>query len=195
MAPIETTHAKAALRADASRRRAALEPAYRRSAAERVAAAGLPFLDRTGSRVISAYRAIADELDPLPLLEALLGQGHAIALPVVVALRKPLIFRRWQPGDALETGAFDVPVPLPDEPVLEPDVLLAPLLAFDRTGYRLGYGAGFYDRTLAVLRARRPVTAVGLAFGEQEVDAVPHDARDERLDWVVTPAGFLRIEG
>ena len=94
----------------------------------------------------------------------------------------------------LERGAFDVPVPLTDKPALDPDIVLVPLLAFDRSGYRLGYGAGFYDRTLAGLRARRAVIAVGLAFGEQEVDALPHDARDERLDWVVTPGAFLRIE-
>lgn len=189
-----TKDAKAALRVDAGRRRAALDPARREAGARKVAAAGLPFLDLGSRRVVAGYRAIAEEFDPLPLLEALLDQGHAIVLPVVVAPRMPLAFRQWQPGDKLQKGAFDVPVPAPDKQTLEPDILLVPLLTFDRSGYRLGYGAGFYDRTLARLRARRTVEAVGLAFAEQEVDAVPHDAFDERLDWVVTPDGPCRIE-
>ena len=186
--------AKAALRAKAGRRRAGLDPAGRVAGARRVAAAGLPFLDLGSCRVIAGYRAIGEEFEPLPLLEMLFEEGHTIALPVVEAPGKPLVFRRWQPDDRLEVGAFDVPVPTSDKPRLEPDLLLVPMLTFDRLGYRLGYGAGFYDRTLASLRAGRPVVAVGLAFAEQEVDAVPHDAFDERLDWIVTPNGPFRIE-
>ncbi|MGI9382060.1 MAG: 5-formyltetrahydrofolate cyclo-ligase [Methyloligellaceae bacterium] len=186
--------AKAALRIEASRRRARLDPARREASARDVATAGLPFLDLSSGRVIAGYRAIGEEFDPLPLLETLLGQGHTIVLPVVKAPRMPLIFRRWQPGDRLEMGAFDVLVPTSDKPTLEPDILLVPMLTFDRSGYRLGYGAGFYDRTIARLRVERTVAAVGLAFAEQEIDAVPHDAFDERLDWVVTPNGPYRIE-
>ena len=85
--------------------------------------------------------------------------------------------------------------PLPDKPVLEPDVVLVPLLAFDATGYRLGYGGGFYDRTLARLRAIKPVVAVGIAYDELKVDAVPHLDYDQRLDWVLTPSGPLRCSG
>ena len=186
--------AKAALRVEAGRRRAGLDPAGREAGARKVAATGLPFLDLVSDSVIAGYRAIGEELDPSLLLEGLFEEGQTIVLPVVVAAGQPLVFRRWQPGDLLETGAFDVPVPTPDQPTLEPDLLLVPMLTFDRSGYRLGYGAGFYDRTLARLRARRPPVAVGLAFAEQEVDAVPHDAFDEKLDWVVTPDGPFRIE-
>ena len=186
--------AKAALRVEAGRRRAGLDPADREAGARKVAIAGLPFLDPGSRSVIAGYRAIGEELDPSLLLDRLFEEGQTIVLPVVVAAGQPLVFRRWQRGDRLETGAFDVPVPTPDQPTLEPDLLFVPMLTFDRSGYRLGYGAGFYDRTLARLRDRRPVVAVGLAFAEQEVDAVPHDAFDEKLDWVVTPDGPFRIE-
>jgi 5-formyltetrahydrofolate cyclo-ligase len=105
---------------------------------------------------------------------------------------RPLQFRRWSPGDPLRTVQWGIREPAEAAPVVEPDVLLVPLLAFDRGGHRLGYGGGYYDRTLRALRSRRPVTAVGLAFAEQEVDAVPHLDYDERLDWVLTPLGAIR---
>jgi 5-formyltetrahydrofolate cyclo-ligase len=115
-----------------------------------------------------------------------------LALPVVVAKRQPLVFRAWTPGDAMDKGVWDIPQPKADKPVLEPDILLVPLLAFDLQGRRLGYGGGFYDRTLAGLRARKPITAVGLAYDEQQVDEVPHLDYDQRLDWVLTPSGPIR---
>ncbi len=104
----------------------------------------------------------------------------------------PLLFRAWTPGDAMGQAAWGIAEPLPDKPVLEPDVVLVPLLAFDARGGRLGYGGGFYDRTLARLRALNPVTAVGIGYDELKIDAVPHLDYDQRLDWVLTPSGPLR---
>ncbi len=102
------------------------------------------------------------------------------------------MFRAWAPGDAMGRAVWGIAEPKADKPELEPDVLLVPLLAFDRRGWRLGYGGGFYDRTLAALRARKAIAAVGVGFDEQLIDAVPHLDYDERLDWVLTPSGPLR---
>ena len=105
---------------------------------------------------------------------------------------KPLIFRAWTPGDAMDRAVWGIAEPKPDKPNWEPDILLVPLLAFDGSGWRLGYGGGFYDRTLRGLRARKPIVAVGLAYDEQHVDAVPHLDYDERLDWVLRPSGPIK---
>ena len=102
------------------------------------------------------------------------------------------MFRAWTPGDAMDSGVWGIAEPKADKPALDPDILLMPLLAFDRQGWRLGYGGGFYDRTLQGLRARKAVVAVGLGYDEQEVDAVPHLDYDQRLDWVLTPSGPLK---
>ncbi len=144
--------------------------------------------------VVSAYWPMASELDPRPLMAALRKAGHPIALPVVVAKGKALLFRAWSPGDALVPAGFGTRVPGADKPELVPGVVLAPLLAFDRRGYRLGYGGGFYDRTLGALRSGDGVLAVGLAYGDQEVSEVPHGPGDQRLDWIVTEAKAIRTE-
>jgi len=94
----------------------------------------------------------------------------------------------------MDKAVWNIAEPKPDKPALDPDILIVPLLAFDRAGWRLGYGGGFYDRTLRDLRARKAIVAVGLAFDEQQVDAVPHLDYDERLDWVLRPSGPLRCE-
>jgi 5-formyltetrahydrofolate cyclo-ligase len=123
-----------------------------------------------------------------------LGQlGATLALPVVVGRGEPLLFRRWLPGEALESAGFGTRVPSRASAELEPDVLLVPLLAADVTGNRLGYGAGYYDMTLRALRARKPVTAVGVAFDVQIVDMVPVIERDQRLDWVVTERRTIAV--
>ena len=144
--------------------------------------------------VVSAYWPMASELDPRPLMAALREAGHPIALPVVVAKGEPLLFRAWSPGDALVPAGFGTRVPGADRPELVPGVVLAPLLAFDRRGYRLGYGGGFYDRTLGALRSGAGVLAVGLAYRDQEVSEVPHGPGDQRLDWIVTEAEAIRAE-
>lgn len=144
--------------------------------------------------VVAGYWPKGDELDTGPLLEALDAAGYACALPVVVGADKILAFRRWRPAEALAPGRFGIMEPVAGAADLTPRVVITPLLAFDPAGYRLGYGAGYYDRTLRALRATAPVVAVGAGFAAQGVDRVPHAATDERLDWVITEAGAVRIE-
>ena len=141
---------------------------------------------------VSGFASLPDEFRLWPLLRSLSAQGYALALPVMQGKGKPLIFRAWSPGDAMDSGVWGIAEPKADKAALEPDILLVPLLAFDAAGWRLGYGGGFYDRTLNGLRARKSVVAVGIAFDEQRVDAVPHLDYDERLDWVLTPSGPFR---
>lgn len=136
-------------------------------------------------RVLSGYMPMRHEIDPLPAMAA--HQG-AVGVPVIMAPDTPLRFREWGPGAAMVPGTFGALVPA-EGAWVEPEVLIVPLLAFDAVGHRLGYGGGFYDRTLAALRARHPVLAVGFAFAAQEVDLVPKDGFDERLDAVVTEQG------
>jgi 5-formyltetrahydrofolate cyclo-ligase len=118
--------------------------------------------------------------------------GHRIALPVVRAKGQPLLFRHWIPGAPLIQGAFKVMTPPESVPELEPQVLLVPLLAFDQAGYRLGYGGGFYDRTLEKRRREahsgHPVLAIGIAFAAQETESLPRGPFDQRLDWIATEA-------
>jgi 5-formyltetrahydrofolate cyclo-ligase len=170
--------------------RASLDPKEAAAAGEALAKHGLGFLPPLSpGSAVSGFAPLADELRIWPLLRRLAGEGFRLALPVVQGNGLPLLFRAWEPGDSMDKGVWDIPEPKADRPVVEPDVLLVPLLAFDRRGWRLGYGGGFYDRTLAVLRARKAVTAVGLGYNQQQVDAVPHLAYDQRLDWVLTPSG------
>jgi 5-formyltetrahydrofolate cyclo-ligase len=147
------------------------------------------FLERVpwqSCRVIAGYWPISEEADVRPLLEALGRQGCQLTLPVVPAPRQPLLFRRWSPGAPLEAGFHGTFQPLPESPLLRPDLVLVPLLAFDRGGSRLGYGGGYYDRTLAALRAQGPLLAVGIAFSAQEVAVLPRESHDQGLDWIVT---------
>lgn len=176
---------KAQLRRAQSRRRreaAAETPEAGHLLADQV----LRHLDLPDGAACSGFWPLGDELDLRPLLTRLHFAGHPIGLPVVVKKAAPLLFRRWQPGDTLVPGGFGTSMPDGDKPVIEPRVLFVPLLAFDRAGYRLGYGGGFYDRTLELLRAGGPRLAVGVAFAAQEVEAVPRDRYDQKLDWIVT---------
>jgi 5-formyltetrahydrofolate cyclo-ligase len=136
--------------------------------------------------VVSGFWPMAEEIDIRPLMIELFDQGCRLALPVVVAKRQPLIFRAWRPGDPLEAGVFGTLHPAPTCEVLEPDVLIVPLLACDDEGWRLGFGGGFYDRTLERLRTQKKVTAVGVGFDGQRVAKVPHGPDDQRLDWLLT---------
>ncbi len=186
--------AKKALRARLKAWRAGLGADAQMRAAEAVARQGLAFLEPQPPRgaVVSGFSPIADEFRVWPLLRKLAGEGYRLALPVMQGKAKPLLFRAWAPGDAMDKAVWGIAEPTPDKPVLEPDILIVPLLAFDRAGWRLGYGGGFYDRTLEALRARKAIVAVGLAFDEQQVDAVPHLDYDQRLDWVLRPSGPMQ---
>jgi 5-formyltetrahydrofolate cyclo-ligase len=150
---------------------------------------GTALLGDRPPRVVSAYYPMAGEIWPLRLMAALKAKGHALALPVMQGKADPLLFRAWAPGDELIPGVWGIRQPAPSQPVVLPDILLVPLLAFDARGYRLGYGGGYFDRTLHDLRQRKPILAVGLGLDELEVDAVPHLDYDERLDWILTPSG------
>jgi len=143
------------------------------------------FLAAHRGKVLSGYMPMRTEIDPLPAMAA--HQG-AVGVPVIMGKATPLRFREWSPGCRMVEGTFKAMIPEAGEWV-EPEVLIVPLLAFDARGYRLGYGGGFYDRTLEGLRARGPVLAVGYAFSAQEVPEVPIDATDQRLDAVVTERG------
>ena len=156
-----------------------------------IARRGLAAIGTTPSRTISAYLAIGDEIDPGRLLIALHLAGHHLCLPVMTGKDRPLTFRAYAPGDALSMVQWGIREPKADRPEVQPDVLLVPLLAADRTGHRLGYGGGYYDRTLRHLRTVKPTTAIGLAFDGQVIDAVHHLDYDERLDQLLTPSGLL----
>lgn len=186
--------AKRSLREDMRARRRGLTALARSEGAAAIAEQALDFSRPAPGAVVAGYAAIRDELDPAALLVRLADAGHPIALPVIAARGEPLRFHRWTPGAPLQPGEYAVPVPGADAPAVVPDILLVPLLAYDARGYRLGYGAGYYDRTIAELRSERGVLAVGLAFDIQQVENVPHDGYDERLDWVLTPAGPSEIE-
>lgn len=142
--------------------------------------------------VVGGYWPIVTEIDVRPLLARLELEGAACALPVIAETGGPLVFRRWRLEDPLEEGPRATYHPLPSAPEVTPEVLFVPLLAFDAGGYRLGQGGGYYDRTLAALRARGPVTAVGVGYAIQQVDHVPHGPHDARLDWLLTENALTR---
>ena len=192
---MQTGEEKRAARTRALACRAAAFAAHGATAGAGLAEHGLSFLTLKPGSIISGFSAIRDEIDPAALLTRLRAEGHHLALPVMQGKGLPLVFRAWSPGDAMGKVQWGIAEPLPDKPVLEPDVALVPLLAFDAAGHRLGYGGGFYDRTLARLRAIKPVVAVGIAYDELKVDAVPHRSYDDRLDWVLTPSGPQRCSG
>jgi 5-formyltetrahydrofolate cyclo-ligase len=176
---------KAELRGEGVARRDALPADVRHAAAEAIAARPFPLAVAVGA-IVSGFMPIKSEINPLPLMHKLAGQGALLALPVVAGRGKPLLMRAWEFDAPLACGQWGIREPKPDAPELDPDILLVPLLAFDRVGHRLGYGAGHYDTTLARLRARKAVVAVGLAFAIQEVPTVPSTPRDARLDLVLT---------
>ena len=142
--------------------------------------------------VVSAYWPMGDELDVRPLLHLLHGAGHVCALPTVVRRGEVLVFRVWHPGMDLDKGVLGTRHPPATAVAVTPEVVLAPLLAFDAEGYRLGYGGGYYDRTLAGLRSVGPVFAIGIAYAAQQVDKVPRTGYDEPLDWIVTEKGAIK---
>jgi 5-formyltetrahydrofolate cyclo-ligase len=144
---------------------------------------------------LSGYWPLEGEIDVRPALAAYHAEGHAVGLPVVVAKGEPLLFRRWRPGEELVMGRFKVLTPPEAADEVVPQILLVPLLAFDPDGYRLGYGGGFYDRTLAKLRQRGPILAVGVAYAAQELAFVPRGPYDQPLDLVVTDRSVFKFNG
>lgn len=136
--------------------------------------------------VISGFLPIGSEIDLRPLMARLESEEVSVALPCVVAKEAPLVFRRWKEGDLLVREEFGTTAPTETAERLYPDLLLVPMLAFDKAGFRLGYGGGFYDRSLEELRQSKMVFVCGAAFSEQEIDAVPRDHFDQPLDFLLT---------
>lgn len=176
---------KGDLRKSALDARDAMEEAARAAAGEKVATRGLPFEMAPGA-IVSGYSPIRSELNPVPLMHKLAGQGAKLALPAVLARGKSLMFRAWSPGDRLTMGPLGILEPSPAMAELIPDIMLVPLAAFDCLGHRIGYGAGHYDFTLAHLRKLKPIIAIGLGFAAQEIKIVPALAHDVALDYVLT---------
>ena len=185
---------KTLLRGKAAEARRIAHEADRNGAAPKAVAANfLAKMNVAPDAVIGGYWPIGTEMDVRPLLTALHERGHVCGLPVAHK-HQPLAFHRWRPQDRLVRGVFNIQVPDHNTPTVEPDILLMPLLAFDAKGRRIGYGGGYYDRTIPAIRARRKLLAVGIAFAAQEVERVPNDRFDQRLDWVVTEHAVRRLE-
>ena len=179
---------KRRLRAEMRARRAALADT---AAGPRAAAALFAHLLRPDD-VVAVFWSIGDELDTSTLRDDLVKAGHAVALPVVVGRDRPLALRQWRPGDAMASGPFGIQEPLPTAPALTPTLIVVPFLAVDRRGYRLGYGGGYYDRTIAGLPSAR---TVGWGYAGQVIDAVPAGPLDRPVAAVVTEAGWFVTEG
>ena len=186
--------AKAALRREATGRRDALPAKAREAAAEAIAAGVFPPPIAPGT-VVSGFMPLKSEINPLPLMQKLRAAGARLALPRIVGRGSPLSMRTWEFGAELERGQWGIREPTSDAPEINPDILLVPLLAFDRAGYRIGYGAGYYDVTIKGLRAIKSVTAIGVAFAAQEVSKIPITPRDERLDLVLTEREVIDLRG
>ena len=140
---------------------------------------------------LSGFMPIRTEIDPVPAMAEASAHG-VVGVPVIIGAGQPLKFSRWTPETVMKAGAFGAMIPEVDD-FFEPEILIVPLLAFNRTGGRLGYGGGFYDRTLEMLRAKRATLAIGFAFAGQETDDVPLEVTDQPLDLIVTEAGVIEV--
>lgn len=191
--PVEVTRLKNELR---QRQRAGRAALFAQASPTMFAAAAGHFLKSVELRpggVIAGYWPIRDEFDSRPLLEAIAANGGRLAMPVVEGDSGRLIFREWASGGALVPAGFGTFGPSDAAREVEPEVIIAPLLAFDRRGYRLGYGGGFYDRSLTALRAAgKCKSAIGLGFAAQRVQQVPAGGDDARLDMIVTETGAIQ---
>lgn len=185
---------KESLRAAALAKRDALPAAERQAAAEAIAARGLP-VNLAPGVIVSGFMPMKSEINPLPLLHAAADRGARLALPAIDKRGRPLIMRAWAFGDPFKAGQWGIREPVPEAPAVDPDILIVPLACFDRAGHRIGYGAGYYDMTINALRAKKKVTAIGIAFAVQEIPRVPATERDERLDLVLTEREVIDFRG
>lgn len=142
---------------------------------------------------VAGYAPMGSEFDPGPVMRRLSEAGARLSLPAVRDRVGGIDFHAWRAGDPLAPDALGVPAPLPGSERVVPDLILAPMLAFDRRGGRLGQGGGYFDRAIADLRARGPLFVVGLAFAGQEVAETPCEAHDARLDAILTETGYLEV--
>lgn len=191
----KTAKAKRKQRKKAGKVRKELHARLADEAREGLRETGLDFLERTEPGIVSGFHPYGSEIDCTALMRRLSDEGWTTCLPVVTGPAEPLTFRVWAQDDPLEAGVWDIPVPGGEAAEVKPDVLLVPLLAYDDEGFRLGYGGGFYDRTIELARADREVVTVGVAFSGQRVRSVPHLDHDEPLDWMLTEEGPKRCRG
>ncbi len=180
------------LRSRALSRRDLVTVEQRVAAAEAVAATPI-HLEISPGAIVAGYSPINSEIDPFPLMRALERRGAELALPVIVKSNYPLIFRSWSPDEGLVRGSYGIFQPSSDAPDVDPDIVLVPLAAFDRAGHRIGYGRGYYDRTLHQLRAMKKITVIGIAFAVQEIEIVPALPHDEQLDCVLTEREMIDL--
>jgi 5-formyltetrahydrofolate cyclo-ligase len=185
---------KAELRAEALHRRDALPAAMRAGAAEQIAARAFPIAVKPGM-VVAGFMPMKTEINPLPLMRKLAEAGAQLALPAIAGRGQPLVMRAYAFGDELARGQWGIREPTPNAAQVDPDILIVPLAAFDRRGHRIGYGAGYYDMIIKALRAKKDITAVGIAFAAQEIREVPATPRDERLDFVLTERETIDFRG
>ena len=188
------TPEKAELRREMIARRDALPAVARAAAAAAIAARPFPIPVAPGA-IVSGFMPMKSEINPVPLMKKLADEGARLALPVVAGRSNPLVMRVWNFGEPLGSGVWGIREPESEAEEVEPDVLLVPLLAFDRTGHRLGYGGGYYDLTIARLRARKAVIAVGVAYAAQEIADLPVTPRDAALDLVLTEREVIDLRG
>lgn len=172
--------------------RDALSAEARADAAKAIAAIKPPAELPPGT-IVAGYSPIGTELDPAPLMRALESKGAVLALPVIIARDHALIFRAWRSQEDLVRGPYGIFQPSSDAPEVDPDIVLVPLAAFDRAGHRIGYGRGYYDRTLQNLRVMKKITVIGLAFAVQEIETVPRLPHDEQLDCVLTERELIDL--
>jgi 5-formyltetrahydrofolate cyclo-ligase len=190
----DTQSAKAALRSAALVLRDALPAAQCAAAAEAIAARAFPVTFAPGT-IASGFSPMKTEINPVPLMRMLSDAGAQLALPCVQGRGKPLIMRVWDFGSPMASGQWGIREPTEDAPEVAPDILIVPLACFDRTGQRIGYGAGYYDMTINALRAKKKIIAIGIAFAAQEIPHVPATDRDERLDLVLTEREIIDFRG
>ena len=190
MSSLSPPELKDRLRREGFARRDALDEAFRENAARRIAEQALDFPGLKDVTPVGAYWPIRSEVDPRPLMEALLDRGQDVALSQI--LHPHLSWRLWRPGDVLVKGGFGVREPGPDAPEVFPAALLVPLVAFDRRGGRVGYGKGHFDRAIAALEDKHPILTVGLAYAVQEIEQVPVEPHDRPLDVIITESELIR---
>jgi 5-formyltetrahydrofolate cyclo-ligase len=190
----EVQTAKAELRREMIARRDALPADVRSAVAEAIAARPSPVAAAPGA-IVSGFMPMKGEINPLPLMKTFSGRGARLALPVIAGRGRPLIMRAWNFGEPLVSGVWGIREPPVQAAEFEPDIVLVPLVAFDRAGRRLGYGGGYYDLTITRLRARKPVVAMGIAYAVQEIAAVPAAPHDAALDLVLTEREIIDLRG
>jgi len=189
--PSDISELKRSLRNEALARRDVLDADYRQHAAETIAKLPFPVPVPKGT-IVSGFFPMKTELSLLPLMRTLEKNGAQIALPRIVGRGNPLSMRAWKFGDPLVPGQWGIREPAPGAAEVAPDILLVPFAAFDKRGYRVGYGAGYYDMTIAGLKAKKKVVTVGFGFEAQEVKECPVEAHDQKLDFLMTEKG-LRV--